>query len=57
MLVNADKETVNATSRKIIEEEISKIVENNDLSKFTDNFLANNSNSITHIIKGKNDYH
>jgi len=48
---NADKETVNATSRKIIEEEVSKIVPNNDVSKFTDDFLASNSNSITHVIK------
>jgi len=48
---NADKDSVNATSRKIIEEELSKIVENNDINKFSENFLANNSTSITHIIK------
>jgi peptide alpha-N-acetyltransferase len=48
---NADKETVNATSRKIIEEELAKIVENNDISKFNENFLYKNANSIDHIIK------
>lgn len=48
---NKEKENVNATSRKIIEEELSQMIPENNIQKFNDEFVNNNLTSVSHILK------